>query len=95
MQVYFIEEMKEQLHIEIAEMQDKLTEAQSRLETLESFDEQLSDAIEEAKFNIDDAKRDIAMDMACHLVAVNGLKSEYDEYQMELSDIILDSMYDT
>jgi predicted nucleic acid-binding Zn-ribbon protein len=94
MHVSFIEDMKEQLEIEIAEMQDKVLAANGRLETLQSFDQQLSDAIEEAKFNIEEAKRDIAMDMAFHLVAVNGLQSVYDEYQMELSDLILDAMDD-
>lgn len=88
MYLSFVEETKNELLTEINELEELLENKRASVEKLDEIYEDINDIVEEKRYELAEAARDISNEAAEYLVATRGLNNQYNETTEELSEVI-------
>lgn len=88
MYLSFVEETKNELLTEINELEELLENKRANVEKLDEIYEDINDIVEEKRYELAEAARDISNEAAEYLVATRGLNNAYNETTEELSEVI-------
>ena len=88
MYLSFVEETKNELLTEINELEVMLEDKRASVEKLDEIYEDINDIVEEKRYELAEAARDISNEAAEYLVATRGLNNAYNETTEELSEVI-------
>ena len=88
MYLSFVEETKNELLTEINELEELLENKRANVEKLDEIYEDINDIVEEKRYELAEAARDISNEAAEYLVATRGLNNPYNETTEELSEVI-------
>lgn len=88
MYLSFVEETKNELLTEINELEELLENKRASVEKLDEIYEDINDIVEEKRYELAEAARDISNEAAEYLVATRGLNNPYNETTEELSEVI-------
>ena len=88
MYLSFVEETKNELLTEINELEVMLEDKRASVEKLDEIYEDINDIVEEKRYELAEAARDISNEAAEYLVATRGLDNAYNETTEELSEVI-------
>lgn len=88
MYLSFVEETKNELLTEINELEELLENKRASVEKLDEIYEDINDIVEEKRYELAEAARDISNEAAEYLVATRGLNNAYNETTEELSEVI-------
>jgi ElaB/YqjD/DUF883 family membrane-anchored ribosome-binding protein len=88
MYLSFVEETKNELLTEINELEELLENKRASVEKLDEIYEDINDIVEEKRYELAEAARDLSNEAAEYLVATRGLNNPYNETTEELSEVI-------
>lgn len=88
MYLSFVEENKDILLKEVTELEELIEQKREQLSKLDEIYEDINDIVEEKRYELAEAAKEISSEAADYLVATRGLANEYNEAADELSELI-------